>query len=570
MNSRSLKLNLSSSKYFFQESDRLSIRESHRLSIKFSVAPCESLRSFFWSKQNQRASRHHHSSFSHKKRFPVAASFMHVLEILLCLALRSKADAFVSHHKTSLQRDRRRSIIASPSPLAVATIDFNDSSHDEPFHVICLEPYWQQEPVLIRNAVPQNNAAVYSTSFQWPFFDWNDILRIAMDEETQDSARLVKHIPGKLNSFDLELAPFDKSVLKHFSTKTTSAATKKYKQTLLVNDVDRHVPALANWMDDCFSKQRNENEWSLPRWRRDDAQVSLAHVGGGIGPHVDQYDVLLFQASGQREWLIDASRRLTVREEVKQLIPDLSVRILQQPSTDNNNYTRIMLQPGDCLYLPPRVVHWGTAQSDQCMTLSIGFRAPSASDLVSQIAETLVSSVGKAANQRYMDHIAEPESNADEPSITPFIKARMKQLVLDAIHETMDDKLLWDELVGKLVTNPMRYSDALDYEPMDEAAASKLLGMVTRNEGSLRRAPGVSFATSRTPNMDDDVMVDRLFAAGQVWEIANDGNALSLFRSIELGYSLDGSDISGMSGELKQLLVEMLVEGVITYEKMTK
>ena len=237
---------------------------------------------------------------------------------------------------------------------SLTTID-NDSNDDAasfPFHL--LKSHWQVNPVLIRKAFTKT----------WSIFSWDDVLDMAFDDDTESSARLIRHVPGQLDSFDLQLAPFDKRVQRAFH-KSKPKLSKTYKQTILVNDVDRSISSLADWLDDSFG--------SLPRWRRDDAQVSLAHTGGGIGPHVDQYDVLLMQVSGQREWLIDAQERLSPQQEQNRLIPDLSVRILQQPTNDNEDrYTRIVLEPGDCLYLPPRVVHWGTALSDQCITLSVG------------------------------------------------------------------------------------------------------------------------------------------------------------------------------------------------------
>ena len=91
----------------------------------------------------------------------------------------------------------------------------------------------------------------------------------------------------------------------------------------------------------------------LPRWRRDDAQISIAPVGGGIGPHVDSYDVFLIQAAGTREWRIQPSPTVTVQEEMDQLLPGLSVRILE-PRDESPDFLSVHLEAGDVLYLPPR------------------------------------------------------------------------------------------------------------------------------------------------------------------------------------------------------------------------
>ena len=274
--------------------------------------------------------------------------------------------------KASRVRRRRRpftTTTATASSLhdSLTTIDNGDNGDQATFPFDLLKPHWQTNPVLMRHALTKSSATSLCS--------WDDILDLALDEDSESSARLIRHIPGQLDSFDLQLAPFGKTTKRAFHKNKPKYCNDSCQQTILVNDADRYLPALADWMDSSFNAL-------LPRWRRDDAQVSLAHTGGGIGPHVDQYDVLLLQVSGQREWRIDTTMRLWPQQEQELLIPDLNVRILKQPTKNDNDtgsdgdedsrYTRIVLEPGDCLYLPPRVVHWGTALSDQCTTLSVG------------------------------------------------------------------------------------------------------------------------------------------------------------------------------------------------------
>ena len=140
----------------------------------------------------------------------------------------------------------------------------------------------------------------------------------------------------------------------------------------------------------------------------------------------------------------------------------------------------------------------------------------------------------------------------------------MKQLVLDAMNEAMDDDLLWDDLVGRLVTNPMRYWEPLEWEPLDNVAAKSCVEDVAQGRGVLRRAPGVSLATSRVELMGGE-HVDRLFAAGQSWEITNDEGALGMFCYIESGQTIGDEAMSIASDGLKELVVSMLVEGIVVY-----
>jgi 50S ribosomal protein L16 3-hydroxylase len=195
----------------------------------------------------------------------------------------------------------------------------------------------------------------------------------------------------------MQLGPFGESELNDLMMGSEDGdIDTDAKWTLVVNDVDRNVPPLADWMDQEFS--------FLPRWRRDDAQISLAMRQGGIGPHVDSYDVFLVQSSGQRTWQVGHDK-LTVAEEMQALIPDLSVRILQRQNDETSLTSTFTLNPGDVLYIPPRYMHCGISDSDDCMTLSVGCRAPSAGELLARAAQVAVESSDLAcAVQRYTDN----------------------------------------------------------------------------------------------------------------------------------------------------------------------
>jgi len=108
----------------------------------------------------------------------------------------------------------------------------------------------------------------------------------------------------------------------------------------------------------------------VPDARLDDLMISYATDGGGVGPHVDSYDVFLLQAHGRRRWRISRQRDLrTVEGAPLQLLADF------RPTDE------VVLEPGDMLYLPPGVAHEGTAVGE-CITYSIGFRAPTHQELL--------------------------------------------------------------------------------------------------------------------------------------------------------------------------------------------
>lgn len=202
-----------------------------------------------------------------------------------------------------------------------------------------IEEYWQKKPLLVRNAFPGFGDMLSP----------DELAGLACEEDAQ--ARLVLHARGK---WKVEQGPFEEDRFAGLPEKNWS---------LLVQGVNNHLPE-ADELLQAFD--------FIPRTRLDDLMVSFAPDGGGVGPHFDSYDVFLLQGVGQRLWRISSQEDMT-------LLPDAPLRILQNFETDEE----WVLNPGDMLYLPPRLAHWGIAVG-ACMTYSIGFRAPSAQELATQ------------------------------------------------------------------------------------------------------------------------------------------------------------------------------------------
>jgi 50S ribosomal protein L16 3-hydroxylase len=237
----------------------------------------------------------------------------------------------------------------------------------------------------------------------------------------------------------------------------------------------------------------------LPSWRMDDGQVSLASTGGGIGTNVDDYDVFLVQMSGSRTWRV-GRRTIDAREERDRTIDGMDVRVLRDWTPDDGGgdggdgdgdgedgergmMDEFTVHPGDVLYLPPRVAHCGTSLSDDCMTLSVGCRAPSVSDLVSKLAENLSSSMDDPAVRRYADPdllngVADPFDASSTTSsstssssgtgtmspgeLTSDAKERARRLVKDSLASLIDDDEWWDEFFGRYATEQVRPSSQTD------------------------------------------------------------------------------------------------------------
>jgi 50S ribosomal protein L16 3-hydroxylase len=211
-----------------------------------------------------------------------------------------------------------------------------------------LKNYWQQKPLLIRNAF---------IDFQNPLSP-DELAGLSCEEEIE--SRL---ITKESNNWQLEHGPFPDS---KFST------LQKNNWTLLVQAVDHYVPDVAELLN--FFR-------FIPNWRIDDVMVSYATVGGSVGPHYDNYDVFLLQGSGHRQW--ELGPRYDSQTE---RLDNEDLRLIKNFQTKEE----WILNPGDLLYIPPLYGHWGTSTSNDCMTYSIGFRAPSYAELISDYCDKTI------------------------------------------------------------------------------------------------------------------------------------------------------------------------------------
>jgi 50S ribosomal protein L16 3-hydroxylase len=196
--------------------------------------------------------------------------------------------------------------------------------------------------------------------------------------------------------------------------------------TLLVQEANRHVPALAGLLD-LFA--------FVPRWRVDDVMVSFAPRFGSVGPHVDSYDVFLLQGQGRRRWRI-------ARDFDPACRGGLDLAVLRRFEAEEE----WVLEPGDMLYLPPGVAHHGVALED-CFTYSIGFRAPGRAELVLGLAEQVARRLPESA--RYADPDLEPTRRPG--ALSPAAVARLRRLVSRDLAIDRDE---FASLAGRLLTRP--------------------------------------------------------------------------------------------------------------------
>ena len=325
-----------------------------------------------------------------------------------------------------------------------------------------LSDHWQRTPLLIRGG-----------SHGWVNpLDPDDLAGLAGDPDVE--ARLVT---ATGSDWRVEHGPF---AAERF------ANLGDCDWTLLVQAVDHAVPAVAALLN-AFA--------FIPNWRVDDVMVSYAADGGGVGPHFDAYDVFLVQGLGQRRWRVggpcDAATPLRPHDDLRLL-------------ADFTPLAEYVLDPGDILYLPPGIAHDGVAVGGDCMTYSIGFRAPSAADLIGGWADDLLAGL---PDERYADPGLTAPANPGE--IAPAALADLRALVTRHLADP-DAFARW---FGAYVST-RKYPD-LDWAPAKPVTAATLRRRLAKTP-FVARNPASRFAFIRTA---DGVV---LFVDGVVFDCTGD------------------------------------------------
>ena len=251
-----------------------------------------------------------------------------------------------------------------------------------------LAHHWQKEPLFMPAALPRVRPAITRNELAW----------LATLDDVESRLVFTQRSDTRIR-YRAETGPFDASYL---------AALPPRDWTLLVHDVEKHVPAMRKLFG---------HVPFVPDWRIDDLMVSFAAPGGGVGPHRDNYDVFLCQGIGQREWHVSTDD------------------VADDPNASDdlaliNEFagTRHAVREGDVLYLPPGVAHWGTA-TRACMTYSIGMRAPQLSDLLIELPDT----------EQHDPFYRDPDLQAVEAVpgyIAPEARERARRLVGDDLAPT--------------------------------------------------------------------------------------------------------------------------------------
>lgn len=290
-----------------------------------------------------------------------------------------------------------------------------------------LRRYWQKAPLLARAAVPECAGLLQRAS----------LFELAARGDME--SRLVRRDGRR---WSVEHGPFRRSALERLP---------RSGWTLLVQGVEHALPAARKLLD-AFS--------FIPYARLDDLMASYAPPGGGVGPHFDHYDVFLVQGEGRRRWRVSRQRDL-------RLVAGAPLRILRRfrPARE------WVLERGDVLYLPPRCAHDGIAVDGDCITYSVGFRAPDARETVSRFLE-------------YLQDNLQPAGGYSDPELAPALHpARIGDDMLRKVRRFLG-RIRWNDgdivrFLGCMLTEPKAH--VIFSRPPRPASATAFLARATRH-----------------------------------------------------------------------------------------
>ena len=351
-----------------------------------------------------------------------------------------------------------------------------------------MKRYWHKKPLLVRQAVPQVK----------PVLGRAELFELAAQEGVQ--SRLVVQDGG---NWRLKHGPFQRRALPPL---------KQPGWTLLVQGVDLHQE-LAHALVQAFR--------FVPDCRLDDLMISFATDGGGVGPHFDSYDVFLLQVQGRRRWRIGRQKDLSLQA-------DVPLKILADFAPEQE----FLLEAGDMLYLPPRYAHDGVAVGE-CMTCSIGFRAPQQGELARELLQRLADDAPETVGDALYRDPRQPATL--RPAEIPVA---VQTFAREAILRVLQDPLALARTLGELLTEPK--SEVW----FDRAGAADAAPV-----GALR-------LDRRTKMMFDDKHV---FINGEAFRAG--GKDATLIRLLADQRSLNSAQVSALSAGAQALLQQWMEAG---------
>ncbi|AUD61999.1 cupin [Shewanella sp. Pdp11] len=359
-----------------------------------------------------------------------------------------------------------------------------------------LSEYWQKKPLLIKNAFPQ---------FEDPI-SADELAGLACEEEI--SSRIVV---TKDDNWEVVQGPFE----------DYDSYGETHWQLL--------VQAVNHWYPD--SQPLVEALRFLPDWRFDDLMASFATPSGGVGPHVDNYDVFIIQGEGERHWTVGDNTPQQRRggNPNSPLVEDFP------PIID------VVLEKGDMLYIPPGFPHCGETLT-VAMSYSIGFRAPSQQELISEVADYLLDN--NLGQQRF--------TSQTEPSSAGIVSQDHQVGIMSLLSQLSQDPNSYQIVLGKLLSQNRFELDLCEGE---EAYSIEDLQDAFAQGAGVNRIGGL-----KVLRLENDA-TPRLFINGDVHELLNTPADVIAQLSDNVSLNADEATEICQHEEVQALLLKLINQG---------
>ncbi|WP_233116620.1 cupin domain-containing protein [Aggregatibacter actinomycetemcomitans] len=374
---------------------------------------------------------------------------------------------------------------------------------------IFLRDYWQKKPLLIRRGLPEIIGML----------EPRDITELAKTEEVV--ARLIKQHSD--DNWEFRTSPLSKEDFDNLPE----------KWSVLVQDMEQWSPLLGNlWRKFDF----------IPQWQRDDIMVSFAPQGGSVGKHYDEYDVFLVQAYGHRRWQLGKWCEPTIEFKPNQpirIFDDMGELILDE-----------VMAPGDVLYVPSRLVHYGVAQDD-CLTVSFGLRYPNTSELLESIRNHLYHPSLEVNELAIPFRLSPSEQKTGE--LTPQDVQQMKALFLQQLANSAQFDTLFQQALATTVSRRR-------YELLEVAGFSDPEDVLESFEhgGRLRQDNNCKLVYTQDPF--------RIYANGEWLDELTYAEA-EILKQLADGQTVDFAFLTRLIGSLQdqQISMEVLVDSICNW-----
>ncbi|TCP92105.1 50S ribosomal protein L16 3-hydroxylase [Cricetibacter osteomyelitidis] len=377
---------------------------------------------------------------------------------------------------------------------------------------IFLRDYWQKKPLIIRNGLPEIVGQ----------FEPDDIIELAQNEEV--TARLLKQFSE--DKWQLKTSPLTESDFDNLPE----------KWSVLVQNMEQWSTELGElWKKFGF----------IPQWQRDDIMVSFAPAGGSVGKHYDEYDVFLVQGYGHRRWQLgkwcDPSTEFKPNQPIR-IFDDMGELLIDE-----------IMAPGDILYIPSRMAHYGVAQDD-CLTFSFGLRYPNLGDLIEHIGNGFSQQNPDIDLNEFNIPLRLSPQYQRTGKLAAEMIANMKQQLLDKLATSASFNQLFQQAVATAVSS--RRYELLTTDEM--ADIDEVRSILEQENGVLVQDNNCKLLYIENPL--------RIYANGEWLDELNPIERQILQRLAD-GESLDWLDINALLSEIqeKDTALDLLLDSICNW-----